>query len=65
MFTLYLAGEHGVHREYAVEMLSWHRHWGWPAAILSQELGWRRPALPIRPRVSVVTLLLQAMTSSL
>lgn len=65
MFTPYLAGEHGVHREYAVETLNWQGHRGWPAAILSQEPGRRRPALPVRPRVSAVTPLLQATISSL
>lgn len=58
MFTPYPAGEHSVHREHAVEMLNWHGHRGWPAAVLSQELGWRRPALPVRSRVSAVTPLL-------
>lgn len=34
MFTPYPVGEHNVHREYAVEVLNWHEHQGWPAAIL-------------------------------
>lgn len=47
-----LVREHNVRREYAVEVLNWPEHQGWPAAIL--EPGWRRSVLLVRPRGSVV-----------
>lgn len=52
VFTPYPVREHNVRREYAVEVLNWPEHQGWPAAIL--EPGWRRSVLLVRPRGSVV-----------